>query len=101
MFDVKDFSSINISYGTDTGDKLLASTVERIKDVFEPAFNGLRKAYTTGEICLKPEKELEMDLIYDETPLYYAPHYRGDKTTESALRLGWISEEDVEDPPEE
>ena len=72
-----------------------------IKDVFEPAFNGLRKAYTTGEICLKPEKELEMDLIYDETPLYYAPFYRGNKTTESALRLGWISEEDVEDPPEE
>ncbi|NLT08508.1 MAG: diguanylate cyclase, partial [Ruminococcus sp.] len=35
MFDIKDFSNINISYGTDTGDKLLASTVKHIKDVFE------------------------------------------------------------------
>lgn len=35
MFDIKDFSNINIVYGTDTGDKLLASTVERISDVFE------------------------------------------------------------------
>lgn len=35
MFDIKDFSGINIRYGSDAGDKLLASTAERISGVFE------------------------------------------------------------------
>ena len=43
MFDIKDFSNINIIYGTDTGDKLLASTVENISDIFEDS-----TVYRTG-----------------------------------------------------
>ncbi|WP_164168645.1 diguanylate cyclase domain-containing protein, partial [Ruminococcus flavefaciens] len=35
MFDIKDFSDINLKYGTYAGDKILAMTVERIGDVFE------------------------------------------------------------------
>ncbi|HRR76191.1 MAG TPA: diguanylate cyclase [Ruminococcus sp.] len=35
MFDIKDFSGINIRYGSDAGDRLLVSTVDRISDVFE------------------------------------------------------------------
>ncbi len=43
MFDINDFSGINIRYGSDIGDKLLSSTAERIKDVFEDG-----SVYRTG-----------------------------------------------------
>ena len=43
MFDINDFSGINIRYGSDIGDKLLSSTAERIKGVFEDG-----SVYRTG-----------------------------------------------------
>lgn len=43
MFDIKDFSGINIRFGSDAGDKLLVATVDKLKDVYDGA-----SIYRTG-----------------------------------------------------
>ena len=67
----------------------------------ENAMSVLRKAFIDGELCLKTEQELIRDDRFDEKPCWINHYYRGQKSTESFLRLGLITEEDLEDPPEE
>ena len=72
-----------------------------LREKHDEAMHFLRKAFIDGEICPKTDRENEMDNYRDDTPAYFRGWFKGEKATKIFLDMGIITEEDLQDPPEE